>query len=83
MKTTKKPLKPESRMPVEFVLTITKTVQIPKFEPSTVSLSEKHVVEEDENYDTVFRQVRQQVSDKVERSVVLEVKRYASEGKEK
>lgn len=60
----------------EFTLTITKTIQEPKFEPSGVSLSETHVLDDGQDYAETRDKVRRQMSAAVEAALVKEVLRY-------
>ena len=64
------------RRPNTISLTITKIRQKPKFEPSTVSWTETHTLEEGDDYDKVRRKVYQQCSDTVNTLIKKEVERY-------
>jgi hypothetical protein len=70
------------RLPKTVSLTIQKTVQKPKFEPSVVIWTETHTMEEDDDYDKVRRQVYQQCSDTVKLLIKKEVERYAGYSQE-
>lgn len=63
-------------VPKQFTISITKTVQEPKFEPSVVGLSEVHDVPPGQDYDKMVRIVTKQLGDKVERAMAKEINRY-------
>ena len=68
--------KPQRR-PEEITVTVSKTIQHRQFEPVTITVSERHVLSEDENPKAVRLQVYNQVATSVARYMNKELDRYS------
>jgi hypothetical protein len=69
----------EQRVPSEITVTISRTIQIRQYEPVTVTVTERHELEEGEDPKVVRLQVYNQIAPDVARFMDKEVKRYSEE----
>lgn len=73
------PKKPKvNHTPVEISITVTRTAQPRRFESVTVSLTERHTLEPDEDPVAVRNQIYRQITERVEKYSASELKKYAS-----
>lgn len=77
---TKKPsTQSQGRTPNEISITVTRTAQPRQYESVTVSLTERHTLEPDEDPVKTRNQIYKQISERVARYSDRELKRYQSE----
>lgn len=72
---TKKQPKPQ-RVPEQITVTVSRTVQVTRFEPVTVTVTEVHNLNADDDARSVRRSVYRQIAGDVELMVAKEVERY-------
>jgi hypothetical protein len=77
-KTKPKLAKPQRR-PEELTVTLSRTVQVRQYEPVTVTVTERHVLGEDEATAETRLQVYNQVASDLARFMDKELKRYQEE----
>lgn len=66
----------ELPVPTEYTITVSKTVQIPRFEPLVITHTARYLTNDVDDFDTFRKQAQRQLSSAVERHLMSDFKRY-------